>query len=549
MSQLWLPLFAAGLRAAALPGWWAAWLVPLALVPRLAWWERAQGRRRFLGDWLGGTVFWALGFSFLSHTYWALPLGPAPILGLWWGLEGVLQARLRRRLPPAFAALLAIVLVESLRACFPMGGVPWASWGLGLAGLPGVLAAASVVGEGGIGVLVLLAGAFLWSWSRPSTPRERWIPLVGAVAVAVAAILAPSRGALEPLDCLAIQPNVLVEEKSGDGGLLGIFNTHTRLGELAVGHETQAPADSRALPELLIWAETMFLFPTVADDAEGVIRIPRRAGGLPYEWSVPQTLELQRRAAARAATILRPGGWFLTGAHAYQPLQPGAPPARLSPRGSASLLFQPDGTLVSSMRKTRLVPFGERLPFGGRFPGAGALADWIFRAFGLHPTFVAGAAPAAFRFPRPAGEEVVLGVAICWENVYESVFRRQADAGAEAFVVLSNEAWYGTGAEMDQMVAATRFRAAETGRAVLRATNNGLTVLVGPQGELAGGIPRGEEGSFRCLLPRVPGGQRTLYLAGGWLVQPLVALLAVLAVLATLAPSRRRPGAPTRLPA
>ena len=78
MKLLWLPLFAAGLRAAALPGWWAGWLVLMALVPRLVWWERAgSARRRFLGDWLAGTLFWILAFSFLANTFWAMPFDSA----------------------------------------------------------------------------------------------------------------------------------------------------------------------------------------------------------------------------------------------------------------------------------------------------------------------------------------------------------------------------------------------------------------------------------------------------------------------------------------
>lgn len=523
MRWLWLPLFAAGLRAAALPGWWAGGLAVLAVVPRIAWWERAgSGRRRFLGDWLGGTLFWVLAFSFLANTFWAMPFGPAPILGLWWAAEGALYSRLRRRVPTTLAAVLAITLVEYLRARWPMGGVPWASWGLGLDGFPGALRAAEVVGEGGVSLLALLAGAFLVALFRRQSRAELLVFPAAVALVAGAGLFRREAVALEPIDTLSIQPSIEVDQKSLRGGSQGIFETHLRLGEAAV-------AADAVLPELLVWAETMFLFPVIADDSEGEVHLPRRSGP-PATYPAGMILDWQAQGARDAGAILAPHGWFLTGAHFYGALPEGSPGPDLSPRSSETLAFRPDGSLYTQSRKTELVPFGERLPFGGRFPGARAIADAIYRVFGLHPSFQAGDGVSPLQLPRADGEPMRLGTAICWENVFESVFRRQAGAGAEAFLVLSNEAWFGTRAEMDQMVAATRFRAAESGRAVLRSTNTGVTQLVAGGGEVLAGLPRGQEGVFRAPLPRVSAGHRTLYLAGGWRLVPLAALLAALAL-------------------
>ncbi len=531
MRLLWLPLFAACLRASALPGWHAGWLAPLALVARIAWWDRAPtARRRVLGDWLGGTLFWLLAFSFLSRTAWAMPLGPAPILGLWWALEGAVDARLRHRLPRTWAAVLAVFLVEVLRGAWPMGGVPWASWGLGLADFPGALPAAAVVGENGLTLLALLAGAALVAWARRAPWKERLaLPVaLGLVAVAAAGL----RRAPEPLEAvlaLSIQPDIRVDEKSRDGGARSIFRAHTELAEEAV-------AVSGRQPELLVWAETMFLYPATEEGAEGELHLPRR-GRDPGSYPVGMVLEWQRQGAAQAGLALPDHGWFVTGAHFYGPLPAGSPVQELSPRSSETLAFRPDGRLAARARKTELVPFGERLPFGGGFPGGRWVADRIYDGFGLHPSFVPGEGLLPLELERADGRPMSLGTAICWENVYERVFRRQAWSGAEAFLVLSNEAWFGTGAEMDQMVAATRLRAAETGRAVLRSTNTGRTVLVGGGGELLGEIPRGIPGAFWADLPRIRGDHRTPYLAAGWLLGPV---LAVLAALGLLLPAGRR---------
>ena len=174
------------------------------------------------------------------------------------------------------------------------------------------------------------------------------------------------------------------------------------------------------------------------------------------------------------------------------------------------------------------MPFGERLPLLGAFPFSHALARWIFDVFGLYPTFRLGAEGEPLVLPLPDGDELVLGSTICWENVFARLFRRQAKAGAEAFCVLSNENWFGEGAEMDQMLSSTRFRAVETGRAILRVTNTGLTVLVDARGEARESLPRGVSGTLLTELPRSPRDHWTPYLMGGWLLLPAVAVLGLL---------------------
>ncbi|MHC4380913.1 MAG: hypothetical protein ACYSU1_07470, partial [Planctomycetota bacterium] len=112
-------------------------------------------------------------------------------------------------------------------------------------------------------------------------------------------------------------------------------------------------------------------------------------------------------------------------------------------------------------------------------------------------------------------------------------YRSQADAGAQAFVILANEDWFGQdGLEMAQMVSATRLRAAETGLAMLRATNTGLTCLVSADGTVDYGIPPGEEGWWAVDLPIAEvGGASSSYRSWGWRVAPFWAGLGLLLAL------------------
>ena len=71
----------------------------------------------------------------------------------------------------------------------------------------------------------------------------------------------------------------------------------------------------------------------------------------------------------------------------------------------------------------------------------------------------------------------------------------------------------------------TRFRAAETGRPILRAANTGITALFDDRGAVLGQLPRGVEGWFGANLQLIDGDFRTPYQRWGWLLQPLIAWL------------------------
>jgi len=523
---------AALLRTLSLPGvlpWEGAGiLVLLAVALRLRAWEAGLGPR---GDYLGGFLWFSGCLAFTAYTSWILPLGAAGPLALWWVLEGFLWRRLRSRTGAVPALVLAGACTDFWRGVLPMGGMPWGQAALGLAGFPGILPAASVLGEEGVSLLVLLAGAgcarLLPGGRRP---REAAGALGTAGAfLAGAALLAPSipRGGAA-LDCLALQPNLGLREKNDPSRRASILERHLEL--QAAAFQEGGPA------ECLIWAETLFPVPALAEDGEGFLVRPLLGGRLQV-LPAAEVRSLQAQVArAAAATGLRPQGWFLTGAHLYRAL-PDPAAGEFSPRTSETLVFDAEGRLLAHAPKTELVPFGEALPFGRALPGHRGLALEVYERFLLLPDFERGALTGPLRLRRPDGDEVALGTAICWENQFPAVFRRLADRGAEAFLILSNEAWYGTGFEMDQMLAATRFRAAETGRAILRATNTGLTVLVGPRGEVRDGVPRGRQTWLRASLSRVPGGFRTPWQAWGHALPFLASLLGpLLALLGSLWP-------------
>ncbi|WP_439134244.1 apolipoprotein N-acyltransferase [Pseudomaricurvus sp.] len=123
--------------------------------------------------------------------------------------------------------------------------------------------------------------------------------------------------------------------------------------------------------------------------------------------------------------------------------------------------------------KTRLVPFGEYVP----------LEDWLrglIQFFNL-PTSIISQGPE-----QQSGLQIGsnrLASAICYEIVYPDLVANSA-RNREVILTISNDGWFGHSWGPLQHLEMAQMRALETGRYVIRATNNGVSALITPQGEL-----------------------------------------------------------------
>lgn len=126
--------------------------------------------------------------------------------------------------------------------------------------------------------------------------------------------------------------------------------------------------------------------------------------------------------------------------------------------------------------KTHLVPFGEFIPPG--FAWFMAMANIPMSEFSRGP---ADQKPFAV-----AGAQVAAN--ICYEDAFGDEIIRTLPA-AEILVNLSNTAWFGDSLAQPQHLQIARMRALETGRPMLRATNTGMTAIVGPDGNVQAALP------------------------------------------------------------
>jgi len=123
--------------------------------------------------------------------------------------------------------------------------------------------------------------------------------------------------------------------------------------------------------------------------------------------------------------------------------------------------------------KRHLVPFGEYLPIPN------FVREWLrvknLAFFDLTPG-EPGQAPLAAASLR-------LGESICYEDSYGS--EQLAVLGrANALVNVSNDAWFGDSSAPHQHLQITRMRSLEAGRYMVRATNNGISAIIAPDGRV-----------------------------------------------------------------
>jgi apolipoprotein N-acyltransferase len=184
--------------------------------------------------------------------------------------------------------------------------------------------------------------------------------------------------------------------------------------------------------------------------------------------------------------------------------------------------------------KRRLVPLAEF------FPVPDFMRDWLKGMDLPYSGFEAG------RDSQPAldGAGQKLGITICYEDSYASD-QLAVLKEATLLVNVTNDAWFGDSTAAHQHLQISRMRALEAGRTLLRAANDGISAIIGPDGRVSSTLPRFQPGVLTgTVQPRV--GLTPYARFGNWpvVVLSLAILLGGLALSAATALRSRR-GAPS----
>ncbi len=458
----------------------------VALVPLLwAVLRPIASRRGFLWEsaltgylagvfWFGLNCYWIYA---TMHRYGGLPAPVAVgivalfslILGLYFGLFAFLVALLRRGtgrlLWAACAAPFLWVAVEYLAAHFTC--VPWDQ--LGYAQVDNLLLTRLAPWTGVYGLSFVLAGVnAVWlGVFFAHTPRRKMRFAGGALLLTcglqAGSLLKPSP---EPAGARAVlvQPDLRVGAGLGDENEWvdtpgdPVWTRHTaaylRLSTDActpyfLGMPQPVPVVVKRVclgppmkPDLVAWPESPSPFRT---------------------WDPRFALLVGRLAGATGATTVV-----------------GAPSVDRAGRlYNAAIVTGPDGAPIGEYRKAHLVPWGEYIPFARFFSFAGTLTQNVGR-------FTHGRDRNVFKL----ADGHTIGIFICYEAVFADEIRQFARNGAQVFVNISDDGWYGDTSAPWQHLNMARMRAVENHRWMVRDTNSGVTAAIDPLGRVTESMPR-----------------------------------------------------------
>ncbi len=135
--------------------------------------------------------------------------------------------------------------------------------------------------------------------------------------------------------------------------------------------------------------------------------------------------------------------------------------------------------------KAHLVPFGEFIP-----PGF----NWFVNAFHVPMSdFAKGSLDQVpFNIARKEQPDVFAAITICYEDVFGGELAARINHSKEPvnlLINMTNLAWFGKSQASSQQLRLSQLRSLETGLPALRATNTGITSVLGSDGTVLESLP------------------------------------------------------------
>ncbi|WP_345802469.1 apolipoprotein N-acyltransferase [Microbacterium sp. AZCO] len=461
LLPLWAAVAASILAGLALTtafpalSWWPMVFVavPLALVSLV-------GRRA----WSAALVGFAFGAAFFFVNLWftARYLGPEPWIALSM-LEALLTAAFAvpitlayrwtpRVLPGAWGRLVVLpalvaglwTLREEVLGTFPYGGFPWGRLGVTQANSP-LADVASWVGMSGLTFLIVLVCAAGVEYVR----LGRWRDLRTALPVVVAVVVL----VLPPQFPTSAKGDIRVGAVQGNGPA-GYFDQRGPNDVFRAQVEATTPLLDEDM-DVLLWPE----------------------GGIDSD-------PTQNAATAAVLDSLA--------RRIHAPLLVSAVTQRGDEYFNSSLLWETGAdNPVDTYDKRHPVPFGEYVP-----------DRWLWRGFApdlidlIQREYTPGTSTPMFDV-----NGVGVGLAICFDVIYDDVIWDGARAGAEVYMFQTNNADFRGTNENLQQLAFARMRAIETGRSVVNLSTVGTSQVIAPDGTTIDGLPADTAGHLLTDVP------------------------------------------------
>ncbi len=461
IADLGWPLVLGALTTLAFAPFNASFVSLLTLAALYELWFRATPGQAFRRGWLFGAGHFATGVYWVyisTHVFGGAPIWLSVLLtaflvaylALYPALVGYISARWLTTGPILRALLVwpALWTFSELVRGWLFTGFPWLSVGYAWVGTL-FKTVGPVLGVFGMSWLVALLAGLLWLlfraplWFRP-------VALAAGVAVVAAFLLLPGPTvwtrdtAGSPMTVTLIQGNISQDEKWAPGTLELTMRRYRRL--------TEASEHAR----LVIWPEAAI--PALFDQVKEI-----------YFADIVDLLKSRGQTLLTGMLVRDPSsGRIYNGVIAM-------------------------GEDIGLYLKRHLVPFGEYYPVPDFVHSL--MKNWL----GLpYDNISAGRWQQS---PVMVGD-VPVGISICYEDAFSGDIRSLLPQ-AQLLVNVSNDAWFGDSIAPAQHLQIARMRALETGRPLLRATNTGISAVIGADGSLRSTTPQFKVERLRAdVVPR-----------------------------------------------
>ncbi len=438
------------------------------------------GREAAIRGWWFGAGY------LLAALYWLTPnLGPALLLIVivlgapWTGVgyaawrllrgqpvpTGLLPVPQHRRLfdslaapgPSTGQALAALVVLPSswvvidwIRSWQGIGG-PWAVFGASQWQHPVVLSLAAVGGVWLVSFALVAANTGIMIALTAARWPGRALGIAGAALAIAAGPTAFALTAAEYATPAAHHVTLDLVQPGLEYGPTARLAAEIRLTLGLRGSDARRPT-------LIVWGESSVGYDLYADHAV-LRRLQRLSATVGTQLLVSQDADNPSGAKSKVAVLIGPGGI--------------------------------EGTYV----KTRLVPFGEYIPFR-------PLLGWLSQISRAAPTnMISGNGAHVLHAALPGGQPLTFGVLICFESSFPDMSTADTSHGAQVLIYQTSDTTFQDSWALPQHASLAAVRAAESGRPAVQAALTGDSAAFDSRGRLLAWQGSTWRGVLRVTLP------------------------------------------------
>ncbi len=297
-----------------------------------------------------------------------------------------------------------------------------------------------------------------------TSPLSGWIPLLGVYGITT--IVVATGIAIS----LMVNANKAMPSRVFAGSVLAIWVAGYPLNSVewtTPKNETLSVAMLQTnIPQELKWLpqqrrKTIRLLEQMSIDAwdHDIIIWPETAVPMLHDQALPFLNKLSEVASERSTNIIT-----------------GIPYRELNEQGRTVALHNSIysfGQGSGLYHKQKLVPFGEYVPLQDQLRGLIAFFDLPMSDFRKGPSTQ----------ELLLSKNMMVAPFICYEVVYPNFVAKQAQ-GADYLLTISNDSWFGASIGPLQHLEMAQMRAAENGRYMVRATNNGVSAMINQKGAI-----------------------------------------------------------------